>query len=515
MIGKKQKVLLIFLALALVGCGKEKLDEELTKVSEEERDKKVNTLAEKSEDEEENPKEKTLAKKESNEDIKLVNEINFKRKPIKAQALEGAKAGSKSTLVEDRQVFKDFVDEKQMEKAKGLRFGIHLPKILLDSKDADQANEEIEKGLEELKTMYKDADDYSKDSDEPFVHAEFSTYQDEEILSLFIHLYNNIDSSFQVYRTYNFSIKDGKRLTDDKLLSYFAISPDQKLDLMEKSLADYYRHIIDHYDSYLSNPSYQYDMGNKEGFAIKDLWQDNPNIFYVNEVGRLMFFSKIYPDTGIGEVIETQTLAGPDYKTNRYSDDFVRMATKLGIDPDDEKVNAFIIYMGRANAEDTLPNVMSKLFAWQACFADYKDPRLILEGQRDPYDDNNAFLTGNDFYLVVPKWENAVISLRSVEKHNDGKVIEKDNDFLDGICQRSTAFICQSQEKDTPGVKIKISYRDKEIESLVSLDKKGNLTGLNPEIIDARKILDWDKTVVEYSFSGPLYEKILSIMGRG
>ena len=36
MIGKRQKVLLIFLALALVGCGKEKLDEEPTKISEEE-----------------------------------------------------------------------------------------------------------------------------------------------------------------------------------------------------------------------------------------------------------------------------------------------------------------------------------------------------------------------------------------------------------------------------------------------------------------------------------------------
>lgn len=514
MIGKKQKVLLIFLALALVGCGKEKLDEKPTKISEEERDKKANTLAEKSEDEEENPKEKTLAKEESNEDLKLVKEINFKRKPIKGQALEGAKAGSKSTLVEDRQVFKDFVTEKQMEKAKGLRFGIHLSKILLDSKDADLANEEIEKDLENLKSMYKDADEYSKDSDEPFVHAEFSTYQDEEILSLFIHLYNNIDSGFQVYRTYNFSIKDGKRLTDDELLSYFAISPDQKLDLMEKSLADYYRHIIDHYDSYISNPSYQYDMGNKEGFAIKDLWQENPNIFYINEVGRLMFFSKIFTDAGIGVATETQTLAGPDYKTNRYSDDFVRMAAWLGIDPDDEKVNAFIIYMGRANAEDTLPNVMSKLFAWQACFADYKDPRLILEGQRDS-ENYEAFLTGNDFYLVVPKWENALVSLRSVEKADNGRVIEKDNDFLDGICQRSTVLICQSQEKDTPSVKIKIAYRDKEIESLVSLDKNGQINGLNPEIIDASKILDWDKTVVEYSFSGPLYEKVLSFMGRG
>lgn len=514
MIGKRQKVLLIFLALALVGCGKEKLDEEPTKISEEEGEEKAKDLAEKSEDENENPKEKNLAKEESNEDLKLVKEINFKRKPIKAQALEGAKAGSKSNLVEDRQVFKDFVDEKQIEKAKGLRFGIHLPKILLDSKDADLANEEIEKDLEELKTMYKDADDYSKDSDEPFVHAEFSTYQDEEILSVFIHLYNNIDSGFQVYRAYNFSIKDGKRLTDDELLSYFAISPDQKLDLMEKSLADYYRHIIDHYDSYLSNPSYQYDMGNKEGFAIKDLWQDNSNIFYVNEVGRLMFFSKIYSDAGIGEAIEIQTLAGPDYKTNRYSDDFVRMATKLGIDPDDEKVNAFIIYMGRANAEDTLPNVMSKLFAWQAVFADYKDPRLILEGQRDPYT-YDAFLTGNNFYLVVPKWDKAVVSLRSVEKADNGKVIEKDNDFLDGICQRSTVLICQSQENDTPSVKIKIAYRDKEIESLVSLDKNGQISGLNQDIIDASKILDWDKTVLEYSFSGTLYEKVLSFMGRG
>lgn len=507
MIGKKQKVLLIFLALALAGCGKEKVGQEPTKISE-------GKLAEKSEGEESDSKEKIAVKEERKEDLKSVEEINNKRNPIKGQALEGAKAGSKSTLVEDRKVWDDFVDEKQIEKAKGPRFGIHLPKILLDSKDADLANEEIEKDLEELKTMYKDADEYTKDSDEPFVHAEFSTYQDEEILSVFIHLYNNIDSGFQVYRAYNFSIKDGKRLTDDELLSYFAISPDQKLDLMEKSLADYYRHIIDHYDSYLSNPSYQYDMGNKEGFAIKDLWQDNSNIFYVNEVGRLMFFSKIYPDTGIGEVIEPQTLARADYKTSRYSDDFVRMATKLGIDPDDTKVNAFIIYMGRANAEDTLPNVMSKLFAWQAVFADYKDPRLLLEGQRDPYT-YDAFLTGNDFYLVVPKWDKAVVSLRSVEKADNGKVIEKDNDFLDGICQRSTVLICQSQENDTPSVKIKIAYRDKEIESLVSLDKNGQMSGLNPEIIDASKILDWDKTVVEYSFSGPLYEKVLSIMGRG
>lgn len=67
MIGKRQKVLLIFLALALVGCGKEKLDEEPTKISEEEGEEKAKDLAEKSEDENENPKEKTLAKEESNE----------------------------------------------------------------------------------------------------------------------------------------------------------------------------------------------------------------------------------------------------------------------------------------------------------------------------------------------------------------------------------------------------------------------------------------------------------------
>lgn len=503
---KKYKIIILCLGLALTACAnKEGKADDPKPISQEE--KPVNK----------NNDNESLGKssEESQKNLDKPSESEIaKREPIKGHPVTGALAGSNSTLVEDREVWKDFVIDKQMEKAKGLRFGIHLPKILLDSKDANLANEEIEKDLESLKAMYKEADEYSKDSDEPFVHAEFSTYQDEEILSLFIHLYNNTDSGFQVYRAYNFSIKDGKRLTDDELLSYFAISPDQKLDLMEESIGDYYRHVIDHYDSYLSNPSYQYDMGNKEGFAIKDLWQDNPNIFYVNEVGRLMFFSKIFTDAGIGEAIEIQTLAGPDYKTNQYSDDFVRMATKLGIDPDDEKVNAFIIYMGRANAEDTLPNVMSKLFAWQACFADYKDPRLILDGQRDPYT-YDAFLTGNDFYLVVPKWENAVVSLRSVEKADNGKVIEKDNDFLDGICQRSTVLICQSQEKDTPSVKIKIAYRDKEIESLVSLDKNGQINGLNPEIIDASKILDWDKTVVEYSFSGPLYEKVLSIMGRG
>lgn len=58
--------------------------------------------------------------------------------------VEGATIGSMSSYVEDREVWKDFVDEKYAASAKREDRGLHVPRILLDSEDAAQANKQID-----------------------------------------------------------------------------------------------------------------------------------------------------------------------------------------------------------------------------------------------------------------------------------------------------------------------------------------------------------------------------------
>lgn len=50
--------------------------------------------------------------------------------------MDGATIGSLSSLIEDRQVWNDFVDEEFLDSAKKYQIGIHIPRILLDSEDA-------------------------------------------------------------------------------------------------------------------------------------------------------------------------------------------------------------------------------------------------------------------------------------------------------------------------------------------------------------------------------------------
>lgn len=54
----------------------------------------------------------------------------------KLAQVPGATIGSLSSLVEDRGLWNDFVDEEFLDSVKKYGRGIHLPKILLDSDDA-------------------------------------------------------------------------------------------------------------------------------------------------------------------------------------------------------------------------------------------------------------------------------------------------------------------------------------------------------------------------------------------
>ena len=68
------------------------------------------------------------------------------------EVVQGAKEGSLSNLVVDREIWNEFMDEKYFAQAKGPRDGFHIPKILLESEDAKKTNRDIEDLANSLKS---------------------------------------------------------------------------------------------------------------------------------------------------------------------------------------------------------------------------------------------------------------------------------------------------------------------------------------------------------------------------
>lgn len=107
-------------------------------------------------------------------------------KPVK-----GAIIGSMSSYVEDREIWNDFIDEKSKGSAKRDEFGLHLPRILLDSRDAKKANQEIDEIADNLRKIYQSGKG-KMEEDETGIYSSFSVYQDDHVLSLMIEIYDTL-----------------------------------------------------------------------------------------------------------------------------------------------------------------------------------------------------------------------------------------------------------------------------------------------------------------------------------
>ncbi|WP_019131767.1 hypothetical protein [Peptoniphilus obesi] len=124
-----------------------------------------------------NTNDKKSAEKDSN---KTASKTQKNLKPVK-----GAIIGSLSSYVEDREVWNNFIDEKNMASAKRDDYGLHLPKILLKSKDAKKANEEIDEIEENLRKIYESGK-AKMEGDDIGIYSSFSVYQDDNVLSIMI-----------------------------------------------------------------------------------------------------------------------------------------------------------------------------------------------------------------------------------------------------------------------------------------------------------------------------------------
>lgn len=182
-----------------------------------------------------------------------------------------------------------------------------------------------------------------------------------------------------------------------------------------------------------------------------------------------------------------------DYEeSKKYSDIYVAMADKLGISLKNDRKKAMIVPLGSAFDEDTLKDVLAKLKLWSSEYYDVNDINKLLVLAKDE-EANKTYLMAQEFYIVIPKYRAAKVSLKELELLDTGKLSPAKNDFLDGKSFTGPVLICQNISDIAPNGEICIDDGERELKfsPFVSL-KDGELI-LPDEVYNAYGAYDMKK----------------------
>lgn len=181
-----------------------------------------------------------------------------------------------------------------------------------------------------------------------------------------------------------------------------------------------------------------------------------------------------------------------DEESKKYSDLYVAMADKLGISLKSDRKKAMVVPLGSAYDEETLKEVLSKLKLWSSEYYDVKDINKLLVLAKNE-EANKTYLMAQEFYIVIPKYRAAKVSLKELELMDTGKLSPVKNDFLDGKSFTGPVLICQNISDIAPNGEISITGEDRELKfsPFVSL-KDGELI-LPDEVQNVYGALDMKK----------------------
>ena len=516
----KRKILLVSMlaALTIFGC---KNDNTSTKqvddaVSKENSATKDTSVKEDSNTKEESDKvdnDKSDTNKSDDDKSDTENSVTKTSEDLKP--VVGAIFGSMSSYVEDREIWKDFVDEKHLDYVNKEGPGMHLPRILLDSKDAKDANAKIDEIEQGVKELYENCKSNMKD-DDTGIYTAFSVYQDENVLSIMIETYSLWEGDSPIYNVFNFSLPDGKYISDYELMENFGVEKDKLLGLVESNLKEEQEFLTKIYYANVCDSSFIYNPRNFTGAALNNLWNNYDatiNQIYIDETGEPNFVFNT------GEYTNPQAPVTLKLKSNKFdenpiSDEYIKMARKLGIDPEDEKYKAFIIFLGAAFDEDSLKKTLQKLDPWENMFNNYEDPSMLL-AVKNADGSETPILNGQECYLVVPKYKNASVALKELEISNEGKLKEVENEYLDSYACAGNTFICQNISEIAPNAKIIIRYHDDIVEFSPSISLKDGSLIVPDEIYNAEGLLDWKNYIEEEGYSINLFEVLNSMIPKG
>lgn len=179
----------------------------------------------------------------------------------------------------------------------------------------------------------------------------------------------------------------------------------------------------------------------------------------------------------------------------KYSEVYRAMADKCGLSMYDERKKVMIVPLGSAYDEDTLKDVLKKLKLWRVEYYDKDINKLLVLSKAEGASD--TCLMGQEFYIVVPKYKDAEVSLKELELLENGKLNTVGNEFLDGKKFTGPVLVCQNISDIAPNALICIDGEGREIKfsPFVSL-KDGELI-LDDEVYNAYAALDmkvYDKT---------------------
>lgn len=444
-----------------------------------------------------------------------------KTKEEKATVAGATIGSSKSNNVVDREVWKGRFDGRFDKILMDPINGLHIPEILLDSPDAKKVNKKMEDVIKGFEDTYKNLKTEVEDDDFYEFYGAFSVYEDDKILSIYFKAHDYWTMGIDINEAFNFSLPEGKLLSDKEVLKMYGIPEEKFLSDMENSIGSKFKLYSAMYDVMYDEATgevshYTYDYTNLEGATIDLLWDEYGsewNRLYLDEGGNLKF---LYTEMSFGEMgnyVESADLSH-NYGTNEYNPHYVRMANKLGVDVSDESKKAFIIYMGQASNEYGLPDVLSKLFRWQGVFNEYEDPKLLLN-ITNANEELRDELIGYEYYLLVPKWKNTTFKLKELSLGENGKLTEVENYILEGLCERGTTLVCVNQSEIAPNAKIIMRYRDDVEEFSPMISGKDGSIVVPDYVVEGEKVLDWPKMVEEGMYSQTLFDKILTVMGRG
>lgn len=175
-----------------------------------------------------------------------------------------------------------------------------------------------------------------------------------------------------------------------------------------------------------------------------------------------------------------------------------------------EDNKAFMIPLGAGYDEETLKAVLTRLKEVKEKYSydkDLEELMMLVKG-----DDGNTYLVAQEFYLLVPKYDDADISLKELELSEEGELEAVPNEALDGKIVHGPTLIVQNISDIAPNGEITIKDKAGEVKFSPFVSLKDGELMLDDGEVDASEVLNFDDKADDYDEK--LFEKIYSYMPK-
>lgn len=175
-----------------------------------------------------------------------------------------------------------------------------------------------------------------------------------------------------------------------------------------------------------------------------------------------------------------------------------------------EDNKAFMIPLGAGYDEETLKAVLTRLKEVKEKYSydkDLEELMMLVKG-----DDGNTYLVAQEFYLLVPKYDDADISLKELELSEEGTLDAVPNEALDGKIVHGPTLIVQNISDIAPNGEITIKDKAGEVKFSPFVSLKDGELMLDDGAVDASEVVNFDDKADDYDEK--LFEKIYSYMPK-